>query len=273
MAPRHARVLVGAAAKVGKTWLLSEWAPATTLIIDTQNGTRLLPGEHYVEHVHDWRTFVRVVDDICRGGHNYRTFGLDLTNDLWHFCDLHHGKPGGKEPIPASAIDDYGRSVSRARTAFKSEVGRLLATPYGIWFITHLQEKTDKKGELVVYKPDLDKNVNAYITGAADFVWLAETQPNGDRIVHTRATQHFEAGSRRTLPSPLAMDARVIAGAMDRALNPERYDAAGERVKDAPEPPAVAPETGVPPSDIPSDIPWSDADVPGLAELDAEAAV
>ncbi len=238
MPPRRARVLLGATYKVGKSTLLGSWAPATTLIVDTQNGTLLLDGEHYVQHVHDWPAFVRTVNDVCRGGHAFETIGLDLANDLWRFCDLHHGRDEGGIRTPASGIDDYQRSIKRAVAAFNQQVGRLLAAPVGIWFITHLREKMNIKGELLAYVPDMDKNVHAYIAGAVDFLWLAESV-NGQRRVHTQPTQHFEAGSRVGIPSPLPMEARAIATAMDRALNPWLYDESGARRTPAPVEPPV----------------------------------
>lgn len=238
MLPRHARVLLGATYKVGKTSLLGAWAPRTTLIVDTQKGTLLLQGEHYVEHVSDWPGFVRVVNDIVKGGHPFHTIGLDLANDLWRFCDTYYGKDQDGIRTPASGMDDYQRSIKRATAAFNQQIGRLFAAPIGIWFVTHLRERMNIKGELMAYVPDMDKNVHAYIAGAVDFLWLAEADKNGRRLVHTQPTAHFEAGSRVPMPSPLPMDARSIAIAMDRALNPGNYDEQGNRQTAT----AVAPE-------------------------------
>lgn len=245
MPPRRARVLLGASAKVGKTTLLANWAPATTLIVDTHHGTELLDGEHYVAHVRNWPEFVGIVTDICRGGHSFHTIGIDLIGDLWRFADLHFGTTKDGMKIPASAVSDYGRSSAKARSAFEVELGRLLTAPVGIWFLAHLREKTDKEGQLTVYAPDMDKAVHGYVMGAVDFVWLGETQKNGRRVIHTQPTAHFEAGSRVPLPSPLDMDARVIATAMDRALNPQDYDENGERKRAEPKP------TTVPPTETP----------------------
>ena len=100
----------------GKTTLLGTWAPSTTLIVDTHHGTELLDGEHYVSHVRSWPEFVGVVSDICRGGHNFHTIGLDLVGDLWRFADLHFGTSKDGMKIPASAVSDYGRSSAKARS-------------------------------------------------------------------------------------------------------------------------------------------------------------
>lgn len=287
MPPRRARVLLGASQKVGKTTLLGTWAPSTTLIVDTQNGSLLLDGEHYVQHVADWPGFVTLVNDVTAGGHPFQTIGLDLVNDLWRFCDLYFGKKTTDGQIPASGVDDYGKSSAKARTAFNGQIGRLLTAPVGIWFLTHLREKSDKTGELVTYVPDLDKAVHAYIAGAVDFLWLAEVV-KGNRVVHTQPTPHFEAGSRVPMPSPLPMNAGEIARAMDRALNPQAYDADGKRksVEAAPEvvPPAAEKAVEVKGPDRvdvehtgESDLPWSDeppadAGVPLSPEEAAEIA-
>lgn len=147
-----------------------------------------------------------------------------------------------------------------------TQIGRLLAAPVGIWFLTHLREKTNKEGELVVYAPDMDKAVHGYVMGAVDFVWLAEVVQGGRRVVHTQPTPHFEAGSRKSLPSPLPMDASEIARALDRALNPQDYDENGDRKKPevAPEPVAATPEVEAPqlppePKDVQQ---TGDSDVP-----------
>jgi hypothetical protein len=261
--PRRARILLGATAKVGKTQTLSEWAPATTLIVDTHNGTRFLDGQHFVAHVHDWQSFVAVVDDVCRGGHRFHTIGLDLVNDLWSFADLRFGTGSGKDRIPASAADDYSRSRKRAQAAFEATTARLLAAPVGVWFLTHLREKTDKTGELVRYVPDMDKSIYSFIAGRADYVWLAEVNDQGQRVVYTQPNKHFEAGSRGSrdtpLPSPLPLDARALALALDRSLNPQDYDERGERKQPEPEPGVVepapdAPEDAPAPEPTPRDV-------------------
>ncbi len=269
MPPRRARLLLGATYKVGKSTLLGNWAPRSTVIVDTQNGTLLLEGAHFVEHVHDWPAFVRFVNDIVKGGHPFECVGLDLANDLWRFCDLYYGKVEDGIRTPASGVDDYQRSIKRATAAFNGQIGRLLAAPVGIWFITHLRERMNIKGELLAYVPDMDKNVHAYIAGAVDFLWLAETDKNGRRLVHTQPTAHFEAGSRVPMPSPLPMDGRAIATAMDRALNPGNYDAEGNRIT------AEAPAAEVPPTpEKPTEVAppeRKDAKKTGKSDIPADA--
>src|SRR5207244_5798695 len=85
--PRDARVLLSSPPKVGKTTLASQWAPDTTLLLDTHKGTALLDGEHYVQPVATFSDFEQAVTDIVAGGHHYRTVVVDLTEDVWRMAD------------------------------------------------------------------------------------------------------------------------------------------------------------------------------------------
>jgi hypothetical protein len=74
--------------------LAANWAPDSTLIIDTQHGTDLLPGEHFVSHVNDWTEFCGVVDKLCAGEHEFRTVVIDMVDDVFRFADRHYAGPG-----------------------------------------------------------------------------------------------------------------------------------------------------------------------------------
>jgi hypothetical protein len=91
--PLNARVMLASTPKCGKTTLASEWAPDTTLIIDTQHGTDLLPGEHYVQHVTDWTAFASTVDKLCEPGHTFKTVVIDMVDDVWRFVDRYYAGP------------------------------------------------------------------------------------------------------------------------------------------------------------------------------------
>src|SRR4051812_23518464 len=104
--PMNARVFLAGTPKVGKTTLAASWAPTQTLIVDTQHGTDLLEGEHFVSHASDWPRFVETIKSLLGGGHPFKTVVLDLVDDLWMFCDSAHA---GKGRSLATATDDYGR--------------------------------------------------------------------------------------------------------------------------------------------------------------------
>jgi len=270
--PQRARCIVAGMPKSGKTTLLGDWAPDTTLIVDTHRGSELLDGEHFVAPVAVWPQFVDLVNNLVRTKHRFQTTGLDLAEDLWRMCDKHYApRKGDKLLAPlASAANDYQRSIKTAEAMFCEQIGRLLATEMGVWFITHVREKTDDNDN-TIYAPRLDPKIYAWVQGACDFVFLAESS-GSKRLLHTQPGVQFEAGSRVPMPEPLPLDARELWLAMDRGLNPQDYDEEGNRkrpepvlepVKPAQEPePASAPpqrmDVQVDPdrSDVPAEHVW-----------------
>lgn len=217
--PLHARVMLAGTPKVGKSTLAAAWAPDTTLIVDTHNGTKLLDGEHFIAHVKSWAEFEAVVNDIeaaaTAGDLRFETVVLDLVDDLWIFAD---GAHAGKGKTLATATDDYGRSGKSAEGAFRQVIGRLLALNLGVWFLTHT--KTIEDAGVTRHVAKLDGKVVTYVQGAADFVFLAE-HLGPRRLLHTAPSAKFEAGSRVPLPEPMDLDARALYAAMNAGLNPK----------------------------------------------------
>lgn len=215
--PAQARVMLAGMPKSGKTTLLAGWKPATTLIIDTHKGTTLLDGEHFAQPVATWNEFVTTVDDIVKGDHPFETIGIDLVDDIWKFADLHAAE---KSNVVAAGLVEYGKGIAEAEGLFRQQIGRLLATSYGVWFVSHTD--TVEENKIQRYVPRLDKRVRTYIQGAVQFVFLAETLGT-KRVLHTAPSQKFEAGSRVPLPEPMDLDARALWLAMDKGLNPEKH--------------------------------------------------
>lgn len=210
--PLDARVMLAGTPKVGKTTLAAQWAPDHTLIIDTHKGTELLDGEHFVQPIADWAAFAATVDLIVAGNHPYKTVVVDLVDDVWKFADQF---AAGKKGQVAAALIDYGKGTAEAEGLFRNVVGKLLAAPVGIWFVSHTD--TVEEGAITRYVPKLDKRVKTYVQGACDFVFLAEAL-GPRRVLHTAPTARFEAGSRVPLPPEMPLDARGLYGAMAGGL-------------------------------------------------------
>lgn len=215
--PLQARVFLTGTPKSGKTTLAAAWKPETTLIIDTQWGTALLEGKHYVSHVSDWPGFTQVVNDLTKGGHPYKTVVIDMVDDLWNFVDRQYA---GRNAELATGTEDYQRSARNAEGMFRSVVGRLLRKDLGlgVWFLSHARDK--QEGELTRYTSKLDNRVLTYVQGACDFIFLAETLGTG-RMLHTQPSAKFEAGCRGNiqLPDPMQLDAKALYAAIDKGLH------------------------------------------------------
>lgn len=212
--PRDARVLLAGLPKSGKTTLVSQWAPESTLIIDTHNGSLLLEGEHYVQHVKTWEEFTTLVKALTEvPPEGLRTIALDHVGDLFRFADLEVAKKTSADTC--AAVNDFGRSMATAVSAFTSEIGKLLGTSLGIWFLTHTEAVKDE--QIVRHVPLLSKQVRPYVEAVTDFNFLAEAI-GGKRILHTAATSKFSAGGRCTLPEPMPMDAALLYKLMAEGL-------------------------------------------------------
>lgn len=212
VSPLNARVMLAGMPKAGKTTLASQWAPETTLIIDTHKGTSLLDGEHYVAACPTWTAFEGIVTDLAAPDHRFKTVVIDLIDDVWKFADQH---AAAKKNQVAAGLIDYGKGIAEAEGLFRREVGRLLASDLGIWFLGHTDTVEDDK--VTRYVPRLDKRVRTYIQGVCQFVLLAETL-GPRRVLHTAPSAKFEAGSRVPLPEPMDLDARALYAAMAKGL-------------------------------------------------------
>lgn len=212
--PLQARVMLAGMPKAGKSTLASGWAPETTLLIDTQKGSTLLDGEHFVSHVSSWDGFVKVVDDVVKGDHPFKTVVIDMIDDVWKAADLFAAE---KKGMVAAGLIEYGKGTAEAEGLFRQQIGRLLATDLGIWFLSHTE--TVEEDKITRYVPKLDKRVRTYIQGACQFVLLAETLGQ-KRVLHTQPSARFEAGSRVPLPEPMPLDARALYSAMAAGLTP-----------------------------------------------------
>jgi hypothetical protein len=215
MTPFGARVFLGGQPKVGKTTLASQWNPAHTLFIDCEGGTRLLDGEHFVQEIVRYHDFVQTVEAIVAGDHAYKTFIIDTVDQLAKLADRHVSD--GRN-ILAAGLAEYGKGLAEMEGLIRRDVGKLLATGHGVWFLGHTELlEVDKTQRMV---PTVDKRVRGYILGACDFVFQAETIGTR-RVLHTAPSQRFEAGSRVPMPEPLEMDPRQLFKAMKAGLDPK----------------------------------------------------
>lgn len=218
--PMNSRVFLIGVPKVGKSTLASNWAPEKTLYVDTQHGTDMLDGEHYVAHVSSWTEFERVIDLVCAGGHGYETVVIDTIDDAYKLCDAEVAARKGQV---AAGLIDYGKGTAETEGLFRRAVGKLLGTEHGAWFIGHADLVEINKIQKMV--PSLDKRVRNYITGACGFIFIAE-RVGPRRILHTQPSERFEAGSRVPMPEPLDMDARRVYAAIKQGLAPRQPAAA-----------------------------------------------
>lgn len=210
--PNDARVFLGGSPKVGKTTLASRWLPAHTLFLDFEGGTRMLEGDHFVQPVATYQEFVEAVKAITTTEHTFQTIMIDTVDQLVKHCDRHVAE--GRGALAAGTVD-YGKGLAELDALVRRDVGKLLSTGLGIWFLGHTELVEVQKSQRMV--PTVDKRVRGFILGACDFIFQAEAL-GPRRILHTQPSERFEAGSRVPMPEPLDMDAKKIWAAMAKGL-------------------------------------------------------
>lgn len=220
------RVLLVGRTKVGKTRLAASWGPKQTLILDTHAGTRFLDGEHFVSEIQSFTDFTEAVDQIVAGDHPFKTVVIDTIDDIYKFADKHAGEKHNKI---AAGLVEFGKGTTEAEARFREQVGRLLASPYGIWFIGHAE--TEQVGNDTTLVPKLDKRVRTFIEGNTDFNWLARRV--GKRAeLQTQPTGVYAAGGRVPLPDPCPMDASTIYAALTNGFKKQAAEDAQAKQED-----------------------------------------
>ena len=170
------------------------------MIVDTHKGSILLDDDHFVQHVSTWQQFEETVDLICAGRHPYKTIGIDLVEDVWKFADFAAAqKHGGKV---AAGVVEFGKGTAEAEGLFRQAVGKLLASPYGIWFLSHTDTEQDQNQTRYVSR--LDKRVRTYVEGACHYLLLAEIL-GPKRQLRTAPSAKFQAGGRTPLTDPMPL--------------------------------------------------------------------
>ncbi len=210
--PLSLRILLAGAPKSGKTTLMSGWSPRTTLIIDTQGGTKHIAGKHLVAPASDWPGFVELVKELVRGKHEFRTVVVDMIDDVWRWCDVHHA-PRGK--MSASSANDFQASIRQAELTFYKVLGNLMSTDLGVTFTTHTTTRMIDGDEQELAK--LDRRVYGWVSGVCDIIGIVEGER---RLLHTQPTPRFQAGCRLDIPSPLPLDPTALYAACKAALAP-----------------------------------------------------
>lgn len=216
VSPLDARVYLAGVPKIGKTTIASVWNPAETLILDCEHGTRMLDGEHFVLPISRYQDFVQAVA-LLRGEHPYRTVIVDTIDQLVKLADRHVAD--GRKAIAAGVVE-YGKGLAELEGLIRRDVGALLSTGLGVWFLGHVETVGDDRSSQRMV-PTVDKRVRPYIVGACDFILMAESI-GARRLLHTSPSERYEAGSRVPMPEPLPLDARELYAAMDAGLNPSK---------------------------------------------------
>jgi len=225
---------------IGKTTLGNAFPEA--LFLSTESGTELM--EAASVPIGSWTDFVAVLDAL--GGkekHGYRTVVVDTIDLLYPLCVQAVCDELG---IPDPADAEWGRGWRALKNRWINAVHRLrnLRTPDGApictVFLSHERKEAirEKRGRKEIdtgrhyVSSDLPNSGRSVLHSAVDFIFHAEMDDEGNRVLRTQPAEtpraNIEAKGRGTpdhrLPDLVPMDFTELVGAFAQAFNPPKGD-------------------------------------------------
>lgn len=219
-------VLIYGAEKIGKTSLLAglpgEFSGlADTIWLRTEEGHNFVNLEYDIL-ISSWQQF-KQVGSLLKSNNNlpYKNIAIDTIGNLYEMCQHYITQKFKVEHI--SEIG-YGKGTGIAQDEFKRVIKGFSLMPYGLFMIGHAeQEEVDlPSGKVKKYVPRLHKKGREIITEIVDLLLYIDKEKDGTRIINTRSTLFFDAGSRlRFLPPKIECNFEVFLAEYGKAVQKE----------------------------------------------------
>ena len=157
----------------------------------------------------NWSEMLDACKELSKQEHEFKTVIIDTIDNSYEHCLEYICK---KMKIEHPADLDYGKGWSAVNLEFKRVLTKLAAMPQGLIVISHskVQEIKTKTGKYDRIVPSTGGS--KVVLGLMDMVLMVEVEAvkNDDgtilhrRIIHTRPTANYDAGSRiKNFPDPI----------------------------------------------------------------------
>jgi hypothetical protein len=246
------RLLIYGVGGIGKSTFVSEM-PAP-VFVDTQEGTEKIDTNRFPRPL-VWQDVLDACDELLEKPHAYKTFAIDVLDDIELLIFAHICKRDNKANITAYG---FGKGFDVALVEWRILFARLdrLRREKGmsIALVAHTSVKNNKNPEGEDYGRhalNINEKAAGFIRGWCDTVLFAREEvvtrtterktrgiSTGTRLIHTVETAAYYAKNRDNLPNTLPLDCATFLAAVEsgQPADPQAIRAEIEELLESAEP-------------------------------------
>lgn len=203
-------VLLHGKPKLGKTSMCAKADGA--LFLATEPGLNAL--EVFQVSISSWEELLAACNEIAKGKHSFKTIVLDTIDNAQKLCVDYICR---KHKIDHPTDLSYGKGHALVNSEFQRVLNRLAFLPYGLFLISHSQERTieTRTGNYTRVVPSLPDKARKIVTGLVDIILYCDLEVSSDsdgkpvyrRVLRSKPSPTFEAGDRfGVLPETMPLD-------------------------------------------------------------------
>jgi hypothetical protein len=171
------------------------------LFLATEPGLNSL--EVYQQPITRWEDFLQAGKELAEGNHPFRTIVVDTIDNAYRMCAEYVCLRKGVEH---ESDLEYGKGYALVNGEFYRVLNKLALLPYGLFLISHSQEKEieTRTGKHTKIVPTLPEKASKLILGLVDVILFGDFEvatgatgkPVHRRVLRTKPSTAYEAGDR-----------------------------------------------------------------------------
>jgi hypothetical protein len=247
-------VLVHGPHKFGKSTLCAQADRA--LFLATEPGLNHL--EVYQQPISTWDELLVAAKEIAEGKHAFRTIVIDTVDNAYRMCAEYICR---RYEIEHESDLEYGKGYAMVNAEFHRVLNKLALLPYGLFLVSHSQEKEieTRTGKYTKVVPTLPDKARKLVLGLVDIILFCDLEPVAGadgkpayrRVLRTKPSIAYEAGDRTgRLPEVLDLNFVAFAAAFAQGVPGTASGAAGMTAPASSTPSAAAAAAAAEPASV-----------------------